>query len=126
MKYAKNKAPEKCKVVYCRNDHAKGRTICNTCKSREYIKNNRPLMVWHWLKKSAKRRDINFDLPKEYFFNFLFMNKYIQNSGRLSEQFSIDRIKPELGYIQGNLQILTKSENTKKYHEQEKNYQHPF
>lgn len=123
MKYAKNKAPEKCQNLYCRNESAIGRKVCNTCKSRDYINRNRLLMVWHWIKKSAKKRNIFFNLDKTEFKLFLLKHSYIEYSGRGKNNFTIDRIKPELGYTINNLQVITKSNNSKKYHAEEK---HPF
>ena len=118
--FSKNKPPEKCQVRWCRNESAPNRKICYTCKSWDYIKRNPELMVWHWIKKSAKRRGIKFDLDKLLFIEWLKRNNYVPLAGRKGNQISIDRIIPELGYTINNIQLLTKSENTKKYHNEEK------
>lgn len=73
------------------------------------------------IKKSAKKRNIPFDLPLEEFREFVNKNGYMENKGRFSNQMSIDRIIPELGYIMDNIQVISKSDNSKKYHAEEKN-----
>src|SRR5688572_26122638 len=90
----------------CGKPPAPNRLICYTCKSRRYTAKNRPLLVWHWIKKSARRRGLEFDLPRDWFFAFLKNSGYIQNSGRLRDQLSIDRINGNAGYVRGNLQVI--------------------
>lgn len=120
MIFAKNKRPEKCQNRWCRNERSKARKVCETCKHREFVKKNPHIMVWHWIKKSAKRRNIFFNLDKLLFKEFLIKNNYVSLSGRGGKSLTVDRIKPELGYILENLQVITRSENTKKYHREEK------
>lgn len=112
-----------CKICNIR-PKAKKRTICETCKSRKFRENNKELMVWHYIKESAKKRNIFFDLPKKEFIKWLQKNNYTSNSGRLRDNFTLDRINGCLGYEMNNIQILTRIENINKYHNIKEEY--PF
>lgn len=105
-----------CKTEGCLNGAAPGRTICYKCKSRAYTKKNPVRMIWHWLKKSAKRRHLDFELSLEYLTEFLSKTNYVAERGRLRDQLTIDRRDGSKGYIVGNLKVKTKSENSAKYH----------
>ena len=74
-------------------------------------------MVWHWIKKSAKKRRINFDLPKQEFFDLLACSGYLQNSGRLRDSLTLDRIDGDKGYTMDNIRVIPKSDNSAKYHD---------
>lgn len=65
-------------------------------------------------KSDAKKRGIEFSISYEYFVQFCYKTDYIQNKGSTKDCFTVDRIKNELGYVEGNLQCLTRSENAKK------------
>lgn len=103
---------------------AKYRDVCSGCHSSNWAANNPIIYSWHMLKSSAKRRNIEFSLTKKEFINFIKKTKYMELKGRLFDSLTIDRIKGHLGYKLGNIQILTKSENSSKYHTEEKDY--PF
>lgn len=107
----------------CHNEAAPGRKICYKCRSKEIRLKFRPQMVFYWLKQSAKKRGIEFTITKDQLIKFILENGYIQNSGRLKDHFTIDRINGSLGYSLDNIQILTRSENSAKYHSPE---EHPF
>ena len=108
--------PLKCTNEGCFRVHAKGRTICNTCKSREYTKKNPIVMIWHWIKKSAKKRNLEFSITKEELKEFLAGTNYVAERGRLRDQLSLDRKEGLIGYHIWNLQVIPKGENSKKYH----------
>lgn len=123
MKLAINKNSNLCQVTYCRNKPTKGRKTCGTCRFNNWLNkgDNRLLIVWHWIKKSAGKRNIIFDLDKTEFKEFLLKHNYIKYSGHYKNNFTIDRIKPELGYTINNLQVITRSQNTTKYNLTERN-----
>lgn len=112
------KKDQKPKMCECGKSAAKGRTICETCKSRAWREKNPIMFIWHNLKKSAKKRGYEFQLTKEYFIQFVLGSGLLENRGRSAAAFTIDRIKNHLGYTEGNIQILTKSQNTMKWHEE--------
>ncbi len=93
----------------------KGRTICYACKSRRYQISQPIRATYHRLKGHAKARGKEFSITFEYFTKFYIEVDYIAKKGRSSTSIHIDRIKEELGYIEGNLQSLENAENVKKY-----------
>lgn len=111
---------KKCKHPKCKNNAAPNRNECNSCKHRTWKDKNRLVFMWYMLKKSAKKRGYDFDLPKEWFVNFAISTGLAVNSGRLAHCFTVDRIRNDVGYIVGNLQVLTKSQNSTKFHEEDK------
>lgn len=60
------------------------------------------------LRDRAARKRVPFDLTLEWLTNFLRENAYD------STEHHIDRDKPWLGYVMGNLQVLPASENIAK------------
>lgn len=66
------------------------------------------------LKSNAKRRGKVFTISLDYFRLFCYETNYIGKRGRTSLSYSVDRIIDELGYVEGNIQIRTVSENSKK------------
>ena len=63
------------------------------------------------LRTNAKRRGKPFDLTLDEFREFATATDYINKKGKTAQSYSIDRIKAHLGYIPGNIQVLTISEN---------------
>lgn len=55
-----------------------------------------------------------FTITFEDFKEFCIETKYMAGKGRSKTSYTIDCIKEELGYVRGNLQKLTKSDNSKK------------
>jgi hypothetical protein len=68
------------------------------------------------LKHNAKRRHKQFTISFECFKQFCFETNYMAGKGRTKKSYSVDRIKEELGYVEGNLQVLTVSDNSRKRH----------
>jgi hypothetical protein len=66
------------------------------------------------LKSNARRRGVFFNLSYDYFGQFCRETNYLSLRGRKKKQMSIDRIEEELGYIDGNLQMITNEANNKK------------
>lgn len=96
------KPRNKCATKYCRNTRAKNRRICNKCKSRKWRANN-PLLAAYYNKRAhANKMHREFTLTVEQF------------SEVWKPKMSIDRINNNLGYIPGNVQTLSISENSRK------------
>lgn len=108
--------PTKCANDGCFRVHAEGRTVCNTCRSREYAKKNPVIMIWHWIKKSAKKRGLEFSITKDELKEFLAGTDYVAARGRLRDQLTLDRKEGLIGYHIWNLQVLPKHQNIEKYH----------
>ena len=111
----------KCSENNCINPPAKSRKVCVKCYSRLAREKDRVRFALYMIKKSAKKRNLPFELELEPFREFVNKFGYIENKGRFSNQMTIDRIIPELGYIMDNIQVISKRENVQKYHAEEKN-----
>jgi len=104
----------KCHTPYCKNDKKHG-NYCNKCQSRKVRARNPIKYAWDMLKKSAKRRDKVFTISLEAFTKLCNESNYIERKGRFDESLSIDRIKNELGYVEGNLRVVTNKVNRENY-----------
>jgi hypothetical protein len=108
-----NKPVTRCKTRYCSN-RSHGRQFCSTCRKRKSRESD-PIRTAYVNKKSdAKRRGIEFTITLEYFRKFCYKYKFIKNMGRTAHSYSVDRINNKLGYIPGNLQVLTVAQNASK------------
>ncbi len=100
----------------CCNAAAPGRNECYKCRSR-LITERKPIdCVFYWLRKSAKKRHLEFSITLAWFREFVKGNGYMEGRGRLTDSLTIDRVDNLRGYTMDNLQILSKSENVIKYH----------
>lgn len=102
-----------CKTKYCRNPTS---SYCSTCRSRKSKKRDLFRYAYQTLKDNAKRRNIEFTISFEYFKKFCIKTNYIGKKGITAESYTVDRKKNHLGYIPGNLQILTLRDNVLKRH----------
>jgi hypothetical protein len=87
---------------------------CSHCRTeREKAKD---LAAWSWRKhrSNAKRRGILFTISLEYFRAWCAETEVLLNAGRSATSLHVDRIVDELGYVEGNLQVLTNSQNVAK------------
>lgn len=107
---------EKCKNDNCNNERAFQRTVCFKCRSKVIREKDRVRFAFYMIRKSAKKRGIEFKLDIDFFRKFCLDHGYIQNSGRLRDQLSIDRIENDKGYLNDNIQVLSKGFNSSKYH----------
>lgn len=120
------KSKSLCETKYCRNKHAPGRRNCYKCKSRKYIENNPIKITFYWIRQSAKKRSIQFDLTMESWIKFIKDSGYIEGRGREKNSLTVDRIDGNKGYTLDNIRVITKSENSSKYHDKENEYPLPF
>lgn len=67
------------------------------------------------LRQNARRRGKEFTLTFEDFEAFCYAFDYIAGKGRKAKSYTVDRIDNEKGYTRDNIQMLTKSDNVKKY-----------
>lgn len=104
-----------CKTKYCTKPAGKGtKGFCYTCRSRNARKNNPVRASYENLRANTKRRGHEFTITFEYFKQFCREYDYIANKGKTASSYSIDRINNEIGYVPGNLRVLTLSENSRK------------
>jgi len=105
---------DKCKIKGCRKEAKKGR-LCYSCAVKNYKSRNPVRYAYAVMKGNAKRRKKVFNISFEYFKQFVINSSYMAGKGITKTGLHIDRIIEELGYVEGNLQILTNTENVKKY-----------
>lgn len=115
------KDPELCQVLYCKNKNTKTLgidrgLICNRCRSFRYRLNNPEKYAYDMLRKSAKSRGIEFTLTFEHFVEVTSKTAYMRRKGQTKVGLTIDRKDNTQGYVNGNIQVLTRSQNSKKRH----------
>lgn len=103
-----------CNTKRCGGECRPGRRFCSKCYKRKSRANKPILSAYTNLKSHAKERGILFNLSLSHWYKFCEETGYIQGKGTEAHSLSVDRIKPWLGYVDGNIQVLTISENTKK------------
>lgn len=102
----------KCKK--CKRD-TKGKK-CGYCRLKKWRKDNPIKYAYSNLKNNAKQRGKFFDLTFEQFKKFAIKTEYIKKAGIKKNAYHIDRIDEYGGYTVDNIQLLTNSENSKKFH----------
>lgn len=71
--------------------------------------------AYQTLKDNAKRRGKVFTISFDYFKRFAIRVDYMAKKGITATSYHVDRIVEELGYVEGNLQLLENRENVKKF-----------
>lgn len=112
---ARKKKDNKCKCG-CGRKRGKRYRLSETCKTRRYRERNPIGNAYNQLKNGAKKRKKTFTISLEYFTRLVIESGYIEGKGLKADSLTIDRIKNEIGYEEGNLQVITRSENSKKFH----------
>lgn len=110
----KNQSTERCPVRFCRNKRAKDKALCHTHHSRSWRKRNPLTAAYFSARSHAKARNIQFTLSLEQFAQFAGATGYLNGSGTNGHNLHIDRIDATKGYVEGNIQVLTCSENSRK------------
>ena len=91
----------------------------NKAYHKKYYEENRPKMVLTGIRHRARRLGVPFDLTVEDIesyntcpvFGFKMERGGIKN---INTSPSVDRIIPELGYVKGNIQVISNKANTMK------------
>jgi len=94
-----------------------GHHVCITCMSRLYRANHFPRQVYHQIKDRAKRRHQIFNLTFDQFLRAIEGTEYLTRRGTGIGELHLDRVKVHLGYVPGNLQVITTAENLRKQRE---------
>lgn len=115
-------ARKRCATLNCKNNVRvlKGKPsghYCNKCIKRKYAKSQPLRYAYDNLRNRAKQRNVKFTITFEYYKKFCEETGYAAGKGRKPSSLTIDRIKVWIGYEPGNLQVLTKSDNSAKMHE---------
>lgn len=93
------------------------RSVCDTCATRLFRANNPVREIYRQIKDRAERRGQVFAMTLEQLMAVPRFSEYVQRRGRGIEDLHLDRIKVHLGYVPGNVQVLTTEENLRKQRE---------
>lgn len=100
--------------VECHGERKGTHKLCYTCRSRKRREQDPVWDVYYNVRSNAKRRGIRFALTFTWFKKFILGTEYMDKRGRDRDSLSIDRRINALGYVDGNLQILTLQANARK------------
>jgi hypothetical protein len=109
----------KCRIKFCRHKRSTKSSMCCTHKSQKYRKENPERYAYRTAMDNAKRRCKEFTITFQYFVDLLESEKqkgndYLKYKGINGFSLSLDRIENDKGYVNGNIQILTVSDNSRK------------
>lgn len=116
FKIVKNKKKGVCQAARCKNPNKPKDRFCHKHSHRYQKAKNLISYTFNLLKSNARKRKKGFDLTLPEFKNWCEENNYIDEKGRKANSATIDRIDHRKGYSIDNIQVLTKSENSKKRH----------
>lgn len=103
-----------CAIPRCGNNRPKFDCVCPKHRKRIDKVTDPVRYTYNYFKSNAKRRKKDFTITLEYFRQFCKESGYMEGKGRTPDALTIDRVKNHLGYIPGNLQILSHSKNSAK------------
>ena len=106
----------KCQTKYCRGivwKHCK-RVVCPKCSAKQWRERNPIRYAFHKLRSRAKERGHSFTLTFEHYHKLVLESGYLERKGKTASSLSIDRIDATKGYEDGNIQVMTLAENSRK------------
>lgn len=116
----------KCTTKYCRGKRAPENKCCHKCIKRRWRANNPERAAYANLKCHAKSRGKLFTLTFEQFLAIVGLQSYVNGKGRERHCMSVDRIDPALGYVVGNIRIISVSDNVLAQKEHERSMRDPY
>lgn len=108
------KAAHLCAIAFCRNPHAKRRSICAKHHTDWYRATHPVAYFYNLLRSRARRRKILFNLSLSEFAKFCADTDYLAKKGRFASDLSIDRKREHEPYQADNIQVLSVGENVSK------------
>lgn len=103
-----------CITKFCRKPGYRG-NYCHRCQKQRYKEKHPERYAFTVLKNNAKRRGKIFELTYEQFLEFAIKTNYLAGRGRTKESLHIDRIDETKGYTIDNIQVITNTENLRKF-----------
>src|ERR1043165_2111745 len=103
----------KCKTKYCRREEKRG-GVCYKCERKRTIATNPYRYAYQTLKDNAKRRGKSFSLTFEYWVKWCDETGYLALKGWYGNDMTVDCEVNALGYADGNIKPLTRSDNSSK------------
>ncbi len=108
------KGGARCSSPRCRNKAREGRSKCHSCTSRE-VRDRDPIKAsWQALRFNARRRGKAFEISLAFWRSWVFESGYFTRDGARRLHMTVDRINPDLGYLENNIQALSRGENSRK------------
>ena len=113
FEFTENPQEGKCKVKYCGKEpkRIKG-GLCEKHSKQLWRHNNPKKYAYNNLKDSARQRKLEFKMSFDYFRGLAdslgYFDKVCQERGEIA---TIDRVDATKGYVEGNLQVISLSEN---------------
>lgn len=90
---------------------------CLTCQCRLYRANHQDKDAYRQVRDRAHRRGQIFKLTFAEFLAAIEGTEYLARRGRGLDELHLDREKVELGYVFGNVKVITAAENLRKQRE---------
>jgi hypothetical protein len=80
------------------------------------VRASNPLRAgYRGLKSNAKRRGIIFELSFTAYERLVKSSNYLEQVGKTKGSLQIDRIWNDLGYVEGNVRVITQEQNRAAY-----------
>jgi len=113
FEYTKTPVDGKCIVKRCGSPAIKKKgCLCHKHYQQKWRHNNPEQAAYRALKDHALHRKLKFEISFDYFCGladgFAYFDKSCEQRGEVA---SIDRVDASLGYVRGNLQVISISEN---------------
>jgi len=108
-----------CQTKYCRNRRRSDRRICSKCEMRKWRSTRRLQAAFATLRDHARARGIEFALDFQDFAQFAAGCLYAEKTGIHAQCVTVDRIDNLRGYVPGNIQPLSRAENSRKRNRQD-------
>lgn len=104
-----------CAAKGCKNECKTA--LCSTHRSQKSRLSDPVKYAFYCKRHTAKQRGIFWDLTLDQFRKFCYESEYMNKKGMTVGTYNIDRIieGKTPGYTEGNLQLLEKLENIRKY-----------
>lgn len=109
--FKKNPGPGMCPLKGCRRCQGAKKKYCDRHHQRLWRFLHPLKAAFADLRNSARQRGKEFGLSLEYFAEIAVLNGYLEGKGNTRYALHVDRIDNSLGYIPGNIQIITCAEN---------------
>tara|TARA_Y100000034_G_scaffold29728_1_gene36129 strand:+ start:10756 stop:11262 length:507 start_codon:yes stop_codon:yes gene_type:complete len=113
--YLQRKAAGLCVVKRCKNKAGKRFKVCYKHHRQRQKEQNPSRYYFDHLRNNAKNRGIEFHLTIEEFRKFCAETDYLDYKGKKAGNLTVDRKNPKKGYSYNNIQVLTLSQNSRKY-----------
>lgn len=112
----RSKPYAKCRTKFCRGvawKHCKN-VHCPKCVNRRWRERNPLRYFFNKLRYRARERGKVFTITFEYYCQLVLASGYLEKKGKTASSLSLNRINDALGYVPGNIEVITLSENSRK------------